>query len=155
MKIKANCGECSQEIVFLPTDTGAKMPVDVESLSELDNKYLNSYVSHNNPNEPYPVKYDPSRHRSHFKTCTNPSKFSKDSKDDTEKPRFTGYFVFQLIPKRDKTFKRSIQSKFKTDIVEISNIKATLEEASPSKQYFIGKRFKLGDETILEYKNEN
>lgn len=151
MKIKITCKEedCKKEFVLLPTDTGAKMPVNVTSLSEEDKQYLNVYASHNNPNEPIPVKWDPSRHVSHFKTCKNPSRFSKHNENGNL--IFTGYFVFLKYTNVAGEEKTSIQSIFSRDIVKITTIRNNLKFNSMEKDYQIGKRFKLGKETILQY----
>ncbi len=56
------CQACQKEIVFLRTSTGATMPVDKETTDAADEHY------------------DPERHTSHFKTCTEPGRFSKKRK---------------------------------------------------------------------------
>lgn len=52
------CRSCNAKIIFLPTSTGKKMPVDADTV------------------EPEDDAYDPERHESHFKTCSDPNKHS-------------------------------------------------------------------------------
>lgn len=46
-----NCRSCQASIVWLPTRTGARMPVDVDGVLEDD------------------TEFDAARHKSHFATC--------------------------------------------------------------------------------------
>lgn len=57
------CKACEAPIVFLTNpDTGAQSPVDVTSVRPTD------------------TAYNKDRHISHFKTCTDPDRFSKGAK---------------------------------------------------------------------------
>jgi hypothetical protein len=50
---------CRAQLIYLPTRNGSRMPCDAETVLPDD------------------VVYDPQKHMSHFKTCTNPNRFSK------------------------------------------------------------------------------
>lgn len=54
---------CGQHIVFLPTATGASMPVDAESLDPGDDEH---------------TEYDSTRHVNHWGTCTKPGRFKSE-----------------------------------------------------------------------------
>lgn len=53
------CRSCGQYLVFLPTASGKRMPVDAETVDEAD------------------TEYDARRHISHFATRNQPEKFRK------------------------------------------------------------------------------
>ena len=53
------CRACHKAIVFLRTSSGKAMPVDVETI------------------QPDDREFDAARHRSHFATCTAPSRFRR------------------------------------------------------------------------------
>ena len=47
------CRTCNARIIFLPTDTGKRMPIDADSVEAEDEEYQRG------------------KHVSHFSTCTN------------------------------------------------------------------------------------
>lgn len=53
----SNCRSCDAQIVWMKTESGRNMPVDVDSVSEGDEVF------------------DPSEHVSHFSTCPDADKF--------------------------------------------------------------------------------
>ena len=53
------CTSCQARIVFLTTSKGNPMPVDADTVEAQDQDF------------------DPSRHTSHFATCSNPDKHRK------------------------------------------------------------------------------
>lgn len=63
---------CKAEFIYLENpETGSRVPVDVDSLSETEIGEIEATGTSNG------VTYDRVRHVSHFKTCTNPSRFSR------------------------------------------------------------------------------
>lgn len=67
--IKCREQTCQAEIVFLVSrKTNKPIPVDADSLSEMDVSEMNATG--------HAVGYDPERHVSHFKTCKKPQQFS-------------------------------------------------------------------------------
>lgn len=54
--------DCGQYLVWLKTEKGANMPVEVESLDATDDET---------------TMYDPSRHEAHWGNCTKPDQFRK------------------------------------------------------------------------------
>lgn len=134
------CDECGTQIVFLNTTTGAKMPVDTSSLTAEDRETLNRQVM---------IEYDKERHTSHFKTCTNPQRFSGKNQENVIKE--LGFFVYLEYEKDGKTVRR-IQSKGKLSEGECSNIKQSFEKISPRKIYKIGKILKINSEKVFDYR---
>ena len=53
------CRECGAYIIFLPTASGKRMPVDAESVDEDDEEF------------------EAKRHISHFATCSKPERFRR------------------------------------------------------------------------------
>lgn len=56
---RIRCRSCQREIIFLPTLTGRRMPVDADSVEETDDFF------------------DYKKHVSHFATCDQPGKFRR------------------------------------------------------------------------------
>ena len=53
------CTSCGAQMIFLSTNTGRRMPVNADTVSPED------------------TEFDPTRHKSHFASCTNPNKYRK------------------------------------------------------------------------------
>lgn len=71
-EISIKCRACPQEIVFLLTKKGNKMPVDVDSLTEEDVAALEARED---------VEFRYNEHVSHFKTCPAAKQFSSRTKE--------------------------------------------------------------------------
>lgn len=68
------CQKCKKEIIFGITKNGKAIPIDLDSLSEEDMKWLLS----RNPNDNTLLPFRWGEHVTHFATCTNPEQFRKE-----------------------------------------------------------------------------
>jgi hypothetical protein len=58
-QIRCKAFGCNRRIIFLPTESGSKMPVDADSVLPADEEF------------------DPARHISHFASCPGANKYRK------------------------------------------------------------------------------
>jgi len=88
------CRGCGKEVLFFITKNKKMIPVDADSISEMDKHHF--ITTPNLDKNPLPFRYG--EHRPHFLTCPNADKFRKKKNENStqqEEPRpSTDYSLF-------------------------------------------------------------